>query len=40
MSKKRTEIHLHHTVMYGFHITYFHKTQNSEMALCGNKTYI
>jgi len=33
MSKARTEIHLHHTVTYGFHITYFHKTKNSTMAV-------
>ena len=35
----RTEIHLHRSVMYYFHLTYFHKTQNSAMALCEDMLY-
>jgi len=40
MSKSRTEIHLHHTVTYGFHITYFHKTQNNVTPLCEDMLHL
>ena len=40
MSKARTEMHLHHSIMHCFHLTYFHKIQNSAIPLCKNKLHL
>ena len=33
-------MHLHHSIMHGFHLTYFHKIQNSAMPLCEDMLHL
>ena len=33
-------MHLHHSIMHGFHLTYFHKIQNSTIPLCEDMLHL